>query len=323
MMNSSSLLALVLLVGGVAYGVWDISSTQHRTIVVYTTPALRDVLESDLIPAFQRSSGDRVAPVYVAAGQQFNRLRMSGDHPEADLLLHASPLYLEKGYAEGRVRPLALDASLDSAFTSREVPGGRVWSAFAWSPLVEVYPADAPGPFDLARAEGAFGFPHPLLSNNGVYVVIFLEETDPAVGERLLAMTRVQPTNARANIGGVGEGSFSLTLGYEAVARFYEKQGARIAHALPVIDGEVVTTRVVFSVALLEGSRHAGAEAFARFLFTPEAQRMLAGRDFRPVDDGVAADAAALPLEGARIIDYDWQRWQALEEALPRYEVKP
>lgn len=324
-MSAPNLLAILILLGGVALGVWDISATQERTIVVYTTSALRDVLEKDIIPAFREETGHRVAPVYVAAGQQYNRLRMSGGHPEADLFVHASPLYLEKGYAEGRVAPLdpAPSGALDATFQSRAVPGGHVWSAFAWSPLVVVYPEETRAAPDLATTDAAFGFPHPLLSNNGVYVVLFLEATDPSVGERLLAQTRVQPTNARANIGGVADGSFPLTLGYEAVARFFEEQGARIAHDVPSIKGERVTTRVLFSVALIEGSRHPGAPAFARFLFSDEVQTMLARRDFRPVIEGAPMPSNAIPLGDARIIEYDWERWQSLELSLPRYEVKP
>ena len=324
-MTASSGWVVAALLLGAGWAVWDVSKTEEATIVVYATPALRDLLESDLIPAYQERTGHRVAPVYVAAGQQYNRLRMSGDTPEADLFLHASPLYLEKGHSEGYVEPLLLenDADLGPAFRSREVEGGRVWYAFAWSPLVEVVPASVPAAPDLAESDASFGFPHPVLSNNGVYVVLFLEKADPAVGEGLLRHTRVQPTNARANVGGVADGSFDVTLGYEAVVKFYQAQDAAVRYEAPLLQGERVTVPVVFSAALLRNEdRHPGAEGFIRFLFTREAQDLLAGRHFRPVLDGAAAPAGVLDLSGVRVVEPDWSDWRALEATLPRYEVK-
>lgn len=319
MMRTSVVIALVVLLAGSAVAVWDITQTEQRTVVIYTTPALRDLLEKDVIPAFQKETGVRVAPVYVAAGQQYNRLRMSGDEPEADLFVHASPLFLEKGASEERVAPIELDVALNGSFHSVET---GVWHAFAWSPLVEVYPDSVTETPDLAATDARFGFPHPLLSNNGVYTVLFLEKTDPAVGQRLLAQTRVQPTNARANIGGVADGSFDLTLGYEAVARFYQAQGAAIDYDVPVLDGERVTVRVLFSAGLIEGERHPASEAFLRFLFSDKAQDALAKNHFRPVVDGHDGPKDPLDLSDARIIEYDWTEWAALEAALPRYEVK-
>ena len=35
------------------------------------------------------------------------------------------------------------------------------------------------GPVDLATDDGKFGFAHPLLSNNGIYNVLFFETVDP------------------------------------------------------------------------------------------------------------------------------------------------
>jgi ABC-type molybdate transport system substrate-binding protein len=325
-MTSASAVALALLLAGASWSLWDIAKTQEETVVVYTTPALRDLLERDLLPAFERETGYRVAPVYVAAGQQFNRLRMSGGSPEADVFLHASPLYLEKGYEAGYVDPLREDAGtprLDDAFQSRAVEGGRIWRAFAWSPLVAVAPASAGAPPDLATASGAFGFPHPVLSNNGVYVVVFLQHYDDALAQRLLDATRVQPTNARTTIGGVAEGSFQFTLGYEGVARFYEAQGAPIVHEIPLVEGEKATLRVVFSAALVANERrHPGADPLVRFLFTPEAQSLLAKHHLRPVLAGATPPQGALDLADATVHDVDWRAWDTIERALPLYEVK-
>lgn len=308
-----------------AGAVWDLQSTERGTIVVYTTPALRDLLEKDIVPRFQRESGHDVALVYVPAGQQYNRLRMSGGHPEADVLLHASPLYLEKGFDGGHIEPVALpdDGLVPRSLKSRPVDGTHYWRAFAWSPLVEVFGSAIDRAPDLATSALVFGFPHPVLSNNGIYAVLFFEEASPVAGARALAHTRVQPVNARANISGVADGSFSVTMGYEAVVRYFQAQGAEIEYELPLLDGQRVTTSVVFSAGLVRGRRHAGADALVQFLFTAVSQGNLARFHLRGIRQGGAApDLLDLEANPHRMIDYDWSQWRRLEEVLPRYEVR-
>jgi len=245
-LGSAAWLGIIVVVAAVASAI-DLTRTEARTLVVYTTPAWRDVLEKHIIPAYERETDHRVEPVYMTAAAQYYRVLMSRDRPEADLFVHASPLYIEKGNADGAFDPLPSEQGrpIDRS-RARVEADGPVWRAFAWSPLVEVYHPDLGSPPDLASADYSFGFPHPLLSNNGVYAALLFEQTDPAVGQRALSRTVVQPTNARANIGGVADGSFDVTLGYEAVAAFFQDRGARIAFDVPVIEGQRVTTPVLF-----------------------------------------------------------------------------
>jgi len=321
-MSNLSILVLALFVGA-GISLYDLRSDERHTVVVYTTPALRDLLEKDIVPRFERAHDVEVSLSYVPAGQQYNRLRMGGDAAEADLFLHASPLYLEKGYSDGYVDPANfLPAGSRPALMARPVEGGRAWHAFAWSPLVEVYPegtGDAP---DLLASEAAFGFPHPLLSNNGIYAVLFFEDASPEAGQRALAHTRVQPTNARANIGGVGDGSFALTLGYEAVVRFYQTQGAKISYAAPRLGDERVTTPALFAVSLIHGHRHPSAQAFLEFLFTNETQDALGAFHFRSIRENAPTQGDLIDLADVRTIDHDWSKWAELEAALPNYMVR-
>jgi ABC-type molybdate transport system substrate-binding protein len=315
--------ALVLLAGAVLAAV-DLSRAPSRTVTVYTTPALRDVLEKDIVPRFEEASGYHVALVYVAAGQQYNRLRMSPGHEEADMFLHASPLYLEKGAAEGFFAPfkVAQDGAIPAALKGAAVEGGRVWYAFAWSPLVEVHVPTILDTPDLADTSRSFGFPHPRLSNNGVYATLLFENASRDAGANVLAHTVVQPVNARANIGGIADGSFEVTLGYEAVTRFYQDQGARLAYDLPLIAGQRVTTPVLCVAGLVKGGGHPGAVALLSFLFEDTTQSNLAKFHFRASVNGTAAAPEDfVSLDGARVIDYDWARWADLEEALARYVV--
>lgn len=316
------LVAGLIIAAGVS--IWDLHGAQTRTLVVYTTPALRDVLEKFVVPQFQHTTGATVALVYVAAGQQYNRLRMSGDSPEADIFLHASPIYEEQGFTEGHVDPISLpmDASIPEAFKSRSVNGGRVWYAFAWSPLVEVYAprlAEAP---DLGRTDLKVGLAHPLLSNNGVYTALLLENVSAEAGRHALSRTRVQPVNARANIGGVADGSFDVTLGYEAVTLFYRDQGAKIAYDIPLVAGQRVTTPVLCSAALIHGDRNVEADALIEFLFENSTQDAMQEYYFRPVLSDRAGVKGAIDITNATSLSFDWARWSSIQDMLPRYEVR-
>jgi ABC-type molybdate transport system substrate-binding protein len=315
------LAAASLLLAAVAAGL-DLHRVETRTIVVYTTPALKDFLEKSALPAFTRQTGVQAVPVYLSAGEEYSRVRMSRDRPEADLFLHASPLYLEKGYQDGIVEPIPdpAGATLGLGNESRAVPGGRIWEAFAWSPLVEVF-RPGHGPVDLGNDTGRVGFAHPQLSNNGIYAVLFYESLDPAAGQSALSRTVVQPVNSAATIGGVADGSYDVTLGYEAVATLYKSKGAKIDDAVPLLHGSNATTPVLFSVGLVRNHPHVAANALVAFLFAPGTQDMLAKYGMRPMVSG-AKQPKGLDVAHANVLRYDWSHWAALEEALPRYEVQ-
>ena len=321
-MNPSRLvlpLALVsLALATVAAGL-DLHKVETQTLVVYTTPALQEFLERVVLPEFTRDTGLKVVPVYMTASEEYYRVRLSEGRPEADVFVHASPLFLEKGYRSGIIEPMDAGVDLGTGNQSRPVPGGRIWYAFAWSPLVEVH-RPGQGPVDLATDDGRFGFAHPLLSNNGVYNVLLFESLDHEAGQAALGRTVVQPVNARATIGGVAEGSYDLTLGYEAIGRYYQGRGARIEMSLPVLANETVTTPVLFSVALVKDHPHTAAPEFVKTFFQPEVQAELAKSHFRPLMPG-APQPAGLDLAGASMLRYDWTGWETLEAALVDYEV--
>lgn len=309
-----------LALAAVAAGL-DLHEVETHTLVVYTTPALKDFLEKWAIPEFERQTGAGAVPVYLAAAEEYYRVKMSRDRPEADIFVHASPLYLEKGYMEGVIEPYPADRDLGFGNQSRPVPGGRVWQAFAWSPLVEVYrPGD--GPVDLATDDGKFGFAHPLLSNNGIYNVLFFESMNASVGKGALARTVVQPVNAAATIGGVADGSYDLTLGYEAVAQLYKGKGANIEDALPVLAGQNVTTPVLFAAGVVKNHPHDLAEEFVESLLSNGTQAGLAKYGLRPMAQGAPQPDGALDVSKAHQVRFEWSRWQELESALSRYEVK-
>lgn len=324
MRNKAFAIAALVLSAGFALSLADLYKVQQGTLVVYTTPALQGLLESLVVPRFQAETGIGVTLVYVSAGEQYTRLRMSGGHPEADVFLHASPLFLEKGFSQGYFLPFQIaNVTLAPDFVSRNVTGGRVWYAFAWSPLVEVYnPALGAAP-DLAFINGTFGFPHPLLSNNGIYSVMFFENVSAAAGARALAHTVVQPVNARSNILGVVDGAFQVTLGYEGVTLFYRNQGALVSFDLPLLGGQRFVTPVVFSASLVKGHPNPRALDFINFLFRDEIQSNISRFYFRAVLPGFPDPTGGIPLPAPGVVNlsYDWSQWSTLESALPKYVV--
>lgn len=299
----------------------DIHQVEVSSMTVYTTPALRDLLEKGIFPRWRDEGGLRPEPVYVAAGEQYNRLRMSGSRPEADLFLHASPLYIAKGVEEGYFLPLQprLQKEIREMHHAPTNNGSAAWYAFAWSPLVEVYNPHLPERPDLAQSKLRFGLAHPTLSNNGIYTALFFEEVSPETGQAVLRQTVVQPVNARTNILGVADGSFDATLGYEAVARFFQAQGARIKVAAPLLDGKEVSTPVLFTVGLVHGPHQEEARRFVDFLFRNETQSLLSRYHFRSVYNLTFEDSE-LP-DDLRYLSIDWGDWHRIEAILPRYEV--
>ncbi|HWG92431.1 MAG TPA: extracellular solute-binding protein [Candidatus Thermoplasmatota archaeon] len=321
----SAALLVALLVGATAALV-DLRATQRESLVVYTTPALKEVLENDVIPRFTSRTGIDVIPMYIPAGQQYNRLRIGSRTPEADVFLHASPMYLEKGYAEGRFEPYELPRGLNLTpeYMSRPVEGGRIWHAFAWTPLVTVYNPRFEEAPDYATTTAKLGLAHPLLSNNGIYAVVLFEKVSREAGQNALAHAASQPTNARATVNGVADGSYDAALGYEAATRFYQEQGASVRDAIPTINGTQYVVPVLFSAGIVKDHRNPHAKAFIDFLFDSTTQFRLNQFDLRPVlpDYPTASDALPVTGNGIRQVPVDWSRWREFEAALPRYEVK-
>ncbi len=317
-LSGAGVVALLLVVGAAA--AFDLQRVEARTFVIYTTPALQDFVEKTAIPAFTAATGIRAVAVYFTASSEYYRLRLSKERPEADVFLHASPLYLEKGAAAGLFD--RWEAVAPGVAVVDGQPATATWHAFAWSPIVAVYAQDRPEAPDLLTGDDRLGLAHPLLSNNGVYVTLLLDDAGPGAGPEALARTVVQPTNARATIGGVADGSYDLTLGYEAVASFFQGRGAKITYGIPRMGGEATTAPVLFAASLVHNHPHPGAQEFLDILYTPAVQGKLGASGLRPVLDGVAGPPGALDLEGVRVVRTDWSKWEAIEARLSAYEVK-
>jgi hypothetical protein len=323
-LTSSPVVGLVLvLVAGASLSVYDLHRVERETLVVYTTPALRDVLEKLILPRFEEETGTKVEPVYLSAAAEYYRLKLSANNPEADVFLHASPLYIERGHAEGYFDPIeGVPAAFEADGAARSADGGgHVWVAFAWSPLVEVVHASRLDTPDLATADLRYGIPHPMIANNGVYAALLFESTDPEAGQRAVERSVIQPTNARSNIQGIADQSFDVTVGYEAVGRFYQTLGAQIRFDIPVVNGDRVTIPVLMTAGIVRAHPHEEANDLVNFLLRRDIQLGLARYHLRSVLPDVEPPAGALDLGNATFIEPDWSDWRTIEGALPGYVV--
>jgi ABC-type molybdate transport system substrate-binding protein len=209
---------------------------------------------------------------------------------------------------------------LNATFRGNATDGGYPWVAWAWSPLVEVYSPDLRAAPDLATARLEYGLAHPTLSNNGIYTALYFEAVSPEAGEHAKARTVVQPVNARTNIIGVADGSFDVTLGYEAVAEFFLDLQADIQYDWPLIEGRRVSTPVLFCASVVAGAEHEEeALAFVEFLLRNDTQAQLPERHFMPVlENGTMVDP---DLGEVEVVFFDWRDWERVEATLARYEV--
>lgn len=323
MKTADAVLFLVAVLGLAVVVALDLERVAAGTLTLYTTPALRDLLEEDVIPRYRESGGMRVEPVYTAAGEQYNRLRMSGEHPEADLFLQGSPLYIQRGFDEGYFLPINVTTPpTNETFRGPLAAGGWEWLVFAWTPVVEVYRADRIEPPDLRSAHLEFGLPHPRLSNNGVYVVLLFETEGSETGRAATERTVVQPINARTSISGVIDGSFDVTLGYESVTKFFQKMGADVRSSPPIFGDDPITTPALMTAGLVAGAREAEARRFIEFLFQPETQDRLADFDLRPINATPDELHDVFPDHpDVGVVTYDWTDVRTIEEAIERYEV--
>lgn len=140
-----------------------------------------------------------------------------------------------------------------------------------------------PNPFSSGSAKWNILAPYALESDGG---------SDQQAGldyvTKLLANVRSQPKSGREATELFLQGTGDVLLSYENEALLTESKGEEIEHVNPP-----TTLKIENPLAVLEGSEHREeAEAFKRFLYSPEGQRAWGEVGFRPVDQTVADEFA-------------------------------
>src|SRR6266704_3335919 len=78
MRNNAFSIAVLVLAAGLALSLTDLYKVQHGTLVVYTTPALRDLLESLVVPRFHAATGTDVTRGMRSRGARSRRCTTRG-----------------------------------------------------------------------------------------------------------------------------------------------------------------------------------------------------------------------------------------------------
>lgn len=171
-----------------------------------------------------------------------------------------------------------------------------------------------PNPFSSGSAKWNLLAPYAAKSEGG---------RDPAAG---LAYIRalvtdhvsIQPKSGREASEAFLQGTGDALLSYENEALFLERDGDPVQHVTPP-----TTFKVENPVAVVKTGRNlTAATAFNDYLYTPEAQRLLAGAGFRVVDQSVATEfASSFPAPTKLWSIADLGGWKSVDRTLFTQEV--
>lgn len=272
-----------------------------------------------LIPAFNATAAGRGVSVQQSYGPSGEQSRKVAAGAAADVVA------LSVGPDVTRLVGAGLVAPDWNAGPHQGVPFGSVVTIVVrkgnpkaitdWDDLlkpgVEVV---TPNPFSSGSAKWNLLAPYAARSEGG---------TNPAAGLAYIRSlvtdhVRIQPKSGREASEAFLQGSGDALLSYENEALFLERHGDPVQHVTPPS-----TFKIENPVAVLRTSRNlTAATAFADYLYTPAAQRLLAGAGFRVVDQSVATEfASSFPAPTKLWSIADLGGWKSVDRALFTPEV--
>ena len=178
-------------------------------------------------------------------------------------------------------------------------------------PGVEVV---TPNPFSSGSAKWNLLAPYAAKSNGGADKAAGLAYVSSLVKDHV----KIQPKSGREATEAFLQGSGDVLLSYENEALFIEKNGDPVQHVTPA-----TTFKIENPAAVLKGSKNlAKATAFNDYLYTPEAQKLLAEAGFRPVDETVAQEfASKFPTPTKLWTIADLGGWKKVDSTLFKKDV--
>jgi sulfate transport system substrate-binding protein len=178
-------------------------------------------------------------------------------------------------------------------------------------PGVEVV---TPNPFSSGSAKWNLLAPYAAESAGGTNKAAGLAYIRSLVTDHV----KIQPKSGREATEAFLQGSGDALLSYENEALFIEKNGEPVEHVTPP-----QTFKIENPAAVLKNSPNkAAAQAFDDYLYTPEAQKLLAGAGFRPVDPTVAKEfASTFPAPAKLWTIADLGGWKSVDSTLFKKDV--
>lgn len=288
----------IVVLAAVAYRVWSPAPIPvPRTITLYAYSAMEPALADGLLPAFQRRwqerTGERVEFVTTFAGSGVI----------AERVVSSIPVHVAVLASEIDAQRVAAGGAAPGAPWTRLPHGG----VLARSPLMIVVrpgnPRGVTGLRDLSREGLGVVLPDPLTSGAGEWATLALHvaladatANDAASTDALAALWRnaiETPPSARETLARFVAGIGDATVAYEAQVASRGPAEAFEPVCPPVtVVAEAIATRVTRNIT---DEERPIVDALLEFLWTPEAQAILADHGFRP-----ATELAGEPAAGCR-----------------------
>lgn len=254
------------------------------SLVAYAVPK---VGFDKLIPAFQQTDAGKgvgFAQSYGASGDQSRKVEngLEADivnfsvEPDVTRLVEAG--LVSEDWNKDEHKGLAFGSVVTIVVREGNPKGIEDWDDLL-KPGVEVV---TPNPFSSGSAKWNLLAPYAAKSDGGKNAEAGLAYVSKLVGDHV----KVQPKSGREATETFLQGTGDVLLSYENEALFIERDGEPVEHVTPPH-----TFKIENPVAVLEQSMHKEhAEAFKRFLYSEEGQRLWAQAGFRPVNEKVFAE---------------------------------
>ncbi|GAB2766552.1 sulfate ABC transporter substrate-binding protein [Terrabacter koreensis] len=292
------------------------AATSTINLFAYAVPKVGfDVV----IPAFQKTDagkGVQFQQSYGASGDQSRKVAAGAEadfvnfsvEPDVTRLVDAG--LVDANWNANEHKGIPFGSVVTIVVRKGNPKGIKDWDDLL-KPGVEVV---TPNPFSSGSAKWNLLAPYAAKSNGGADKATGLAYVSALVKDHV----KIQPKSGREATEAFLQGSGDVLLSYENEALFVEKNGDPVQHVTPP-----TTFKIENPAAVLRGSKNlAKATAFNDYLYTPEAQKLLAEAGFRPVDASVAQEfASKFPTPTKLWAIADLGGWKKVDSTLFKKDV--
>lgn len=260
----------------------------HTTLSLYAYGVPKIAYDA-LVPAYNRTPQGQGVELQQSFGPSGDQSRKVAAGAKADIVnMSVEPeitRLVEAGLVAADWKSAPFHGSPYGSVVTLVVREGNPKKIYNWDDLlrpgVEVV---TPNPFSSGSAKWNLLAPYAVKSQGGADPEAGLDFVRTMVTEHV----HLQPKSGREATEAFLQGSGDVLLSYENEALFIERQGEAVEHVIP---GE--TFRIDSPAAVIETSpEREAAQAFLDFLYTPDAQHILAETGFRPSDPLIAREYA-------------------------------
>ena len=294
----------------------DGAATSTINLYAYAVPKVGFDL---VIPAFQKTKagqGVQFQQSYGASGDQSRKVAAGAEADfvnfsvEPDVIRLVDEGLVDASWNAGEHQGIPFGSVVTIVVRKGNPEGIKDWDDLL-KPGVEVV---TPNPFSSGSAKWNLLAPYAAKSNGGVDKAAGLAYVTALVKDHV----KVQPKSGREATETFLQGSGDVLLSYENEALFIEKNGDPVEHVTPP-----TTFKIENPAAVLKGSKNlATATAFNDYLYTPEAQKLLAEAGFRPVDPTVAQEyTSKFPAPTKLWTIADLGGWKTVDSTLFKKDV--